>query len=181
MWRDAVDAVPDRSSQTTRPKITLNNRYSKIEDVNHEGTVTVPAHREVVWETVRDPAVLTDCVKGAEEIEQVSEREYEGVIRQGIAGVSVEMKGELHIAELAAPEWLRFTGTGSDSRTGSRMDVDAEVELTGEGPQTTLAYDVEVTFTGKLATLGSRVLRRQIQTNIDVYFDNLADRISETE
>lgn len=148
--------------------------------MNHEGTVTVPAHRERVWETVRDPAVLTACVKGAEEIEQVSEREYTGVIRQSVAGVGVEMTGTLHIEALAAPEWLRFTGAGSDSMTGSRMEVDAEIDLTEENEQTTLSYDVEVTFTGKLATLGSRVLRRQIQTNIDTYFDNLADRVSES-
>lgn len=149
--------------------------------MNHEGTVTVPATRGIVWETVRDPEVLTACVKGAEEMEQVSEREYEGVIRQTIAGVGVEMSGELQIEEWDAPEWLRFTGVGSDSRTGSRMEIDAEVELTDGGMQTTLAYDVEVTFTGKLATLGSRVLRRQIQTNIDAYFDNLTDRVSETQ
>ena len=148
--------------------------------MNHEGTVTVPAHRERVWETVRDPEVLTACVKGAEEIEQVSEREYTGVIRQSVAGVGVEMTGTLHIEELDAPEWLRFTGAGSDSMTGSRMEVDAEIELTDENEQTTLSYDVEVTFTGKLATLGSRILRRQIQTNIDTYFDNLADRVSKS-
>ncbi|MFB6132291.1 MAG: CoxG family protein [Halanaeroarchaeum sp.] len=149
--------------------------------MNHEGTVIVPASRETVWETVRDPEALTACVRGAEEMEQVSEREYEGVIRQTVAGISVEMDGEVRIEEWRAPEWLRFTGAGSDSRTGSRMDVDAEVELADEDDRTTLTYEVEVTFTGKLATLGSRVLRRQIQTNIDAYFDNLSERVRDTQ
>ncbi|MFB6110239.1 MAG: CoxG family protein [Halodesulfurarchaeum sp.] len=149
--------------------------------MNYEGSVTIPAERGTVWKTVRDPEVLTACVTGAEEIEQVSDREYEGVIRQTVAGVSVEMDGNLQIEEWDAPRWLRFTGVGSDTHTGSRMEVDADVKITDGEDGSTLSYDVEVTFTGKLASLGSRVLRRQIQSNIDAYFDNLADHVSDTQ
>lgn len=159
---------------------TLNIRSFQSRGVNYEGTVSIPADREVVWETVRDPEVLTACVRGAEEIAQVSDREYTGTIRQSVAGVSVELTGDLRIEELGAPEWLRFTGAGTDARTGSRMEVDASVELVAGDTGTDLSYDVAVTFTGKLASLGSRVLRRQIQSNVDTYFENLAETVIET-
>lgn len=168
-------------STTMRSTRTLNNRNLQFTRVNYEGTVGILADRETVWQTVRDPEVLTACVKGAEEIEQISDREYEGVIRQTVAGIGVEMNGELQIQELEAPRWLRFNGVGSDTRTGSRMEIDATVEISEGEPETALSYDVEVTFTGKLASLGSRVLRRQIRTNIDAYFDNLAENVDTSQ
>ncbi|WP_135364301.1 CoxG family protein [Halosimplex halophilum] len=142
-----------------------------------EGTETVPVERSAAWDLVTDPAVLTACVMGAEEISRASEDRYEGVIRQRITGIDVALDGEVRIEERERPEWLRFTGTGTDSRTGSRMDADVTVTLTGEGAATELAYDVDVTFTGRLATMGSRVLRRQVRANVETYFENLVDRV----
>ncbi|QLH81728.1 CoxG family protein [Halosimplex pelagicum] len=142
-----------------------------------EGTETVPVDRAATWDLITDPAVLAACVMGAEEIARVSEDRYEGEIRQRITGIDVALEGEVRIEERDRPEWLRFTGTGTDSRTGSRMDADVTVTLTDEGGSTELAYDVAVTFTGRLATMGSRVLRRQVRANVETYFENLVDRV----
>jgi carbon monoxide dehydrogenase subunit G len=142
-----------------------------------EGTETVPVERSAAWDLTTDPAVLTTCVMGAEEIAGVSEDRYEGVIRQRITGIDVALDGEVRIEERDPPGWLRFTGTGTDARTGSRMDADVTVTLRDEGRATELAYDVEVTFTGRLATMGSRVLRRQVRANVETYFENLVDRV----
>ncbi|ELZ30528.1 carbon monoxide dehydrogenase subunit G [Halosimplex carlsbadense 2-9-1] len=142
-----------------------------------EGTETVPVERSAAWDRITDPAVLTACVMGAEEITRVTEDRYEGEIRQRITGIDVALEGEVRIEERDRPEWLRFTGTGTDSRTGSRMDADVTVTLAEEGRATELVYDVDVTFTGRLATMGSRVLRRQVRANVETYFENLVDRV----
>jgi carbon monoxide dehydrogenase subunit G len=145
----------------------------------YDGTATVPAPREQVWQRITDPSVLTSCIMGAEEVTRVSDRTYEGVVTQRVAGVSVSMAGEVRIEERDPPERLAFTGSGTDDTTGSRMDADVTVTLTDAGEATELAYDVEVTFTGRLATLGGRLLRRQVKTNVDTYFDNLTERLGE--
>jgi carbon monoxide dehydrogenase subunit G len=147
--------------------------------MEHDGTVTVPAERETVWETVTDPEVLTACVMGAEEVRRVDDRTYEGVVRQSLAGLTVALDGQVEIENLDRPERLAFSGVGTDDRTNSRMEADAEVTLTADADETTLAYDVTVTFAGRLATLGARVLRRQVRTNVDTYFDNLVDHVGE--
>ena len=54
------------------------------------------------------------------------------------------------------------------------MDADIEVTLTEDGDRTQMDYHVDIQFAGKLATLGSRILRRQINANVETYFDNLA-------
>jgi len=142
-----------------------------------DGTATIPASRASVWEPITDPAVLTACIMGAREVTRVDDRTYEGRVQQRVAGVTVSMDGRVHVEERDRPERLVFVGSGADDRTGSRMDADVEVVLTDEGPKTTLAYDVEVTFAGTLATLGSRVLRRQVKENVDTYFANLVEHV----
>lgn len=147
--------------------------------MEYDGTATVPAPRERVWDPITDPEVLTSCIMGARDVTRVSERAYEGVVEQRVAGVTVSMVGTVELEELDRPDRLVFTGSGTDDRTGSRMDADVGVTLTDAGSETELAYDVEVTFTGKLATLGGRILRRQVKSNVDTYFDNLAEYLGE--
>jgi len=147
--------------------------------MNYDGTATVPAPREHVWDPITDPEVLTSCIMGAQDVTRVSERAYEGSVEQRVAGVGVSMVGTVEIEALERPERLVFTGSGTDDRTGSRMDADVEVLLTDAGSETELTYGVEVTFTGKLATLGGRILRRQVKSNVDTYFDNLVEHVSE--
>lgn len=147
--------------------------------MNHDGTVTIAAERDAVYRSITDPSVLAECVMGAEEVRRVSEGTYEGVVRQQVAGVSVAMTGEVEVTDREPPERMAFTGTATDDRTGSRMRGDAAVELAPAGDGTELRYDVDVTFTGRLATLGARVLRRQIRANVDAYFDALVEQVGE--
>jgi len=147
--------------------------------MEYEGTATMPVDRETAWDPITDPEVLTACVMGAEEIRRASDTRYEGVIRQSLAGITVSLDGEVRIEERDPPGRLRFSGSGAGDRTNSRMEADAEVWLREDGAATTLEYDVEVTFAGKLATLGSRVLRRQVRTNVETYFENLAEYVGE--
>lgn len=149
--------------------------------MEYDGTTTIPAPREAVWEPITDPEVLTACVMGAEEIQRISERRYEGVVRQSVAGITVSLEGEVQIETLDPPERLTFSAVGTDSRTNARMDADVEVTLTTADGETQMDYAVDVRFAGKLATLGSRILRRQIKTNIETYFENLATYAGENE
>jgi len=149
--------------------------------MEYEGSATIPASRADAWGPITDPEVLTSCIMGAQEVTRVSERKYEGLIRQSVAGITVSMEGEVEILDMDRPERLTFSGTGSDSRTGSRMDADVMVHLIKDGDELVMDYAVDITFTGKLATLGSRILKRQVTANVDTYFDNLVEYITESQ
>lgn len=146
--------------------------------MRYEGDRTIPARPEQVWDPITDPATLLACVEGAEEIERRSATEYEGVVRQRVAGVTVALSGGIRIDERDPPERLSFTGVGTDDRTNSRLEADVEVTLEPDGDATNLGYAVDVVFGGRLASLGSRVLARQVKRNLDAFFDALAAQVA---
>ena len=141
--------------------------------MNFEGEVVIEADRERVWDLVSDPEVLVVCVPGAEEVERVSETTYTGTIVQSVAGVSLELSGEVEMVEMRPPEHILAEATGEDNRTNSRMDATMEMDLSSVTEGSELAYDVDVDVTGRVATVGARIMKRKISSEIDTYFDNI--------
>lgn len=148
-----------------------------------EDEVTIETSSDKLWELVSDPEVLVTCVPGAKEVEQISEIKYMGVIERGIAGITLTLDGEVEMTELNAPDNLTAVASGQDSRTNSRMDATASMNMTetDDGNATILSYHVDMDFTGRLATLGARIVKRKINKDIKLYFDNLKDYAQEDQ
>ncbi|WP_336000460.1 CoxG family protein [Halorientalis halophila] len=140
-----------------------------------DGEVSIGTDQQTVWETISDPEALVLCVPGAEEVERISETHYRGTIKRGIASVNVELNGEVEMLELDAPDRMVADVKGEDELTGSIMTADAQMDLSEEGADTILSYTMDVEFTGKLATLGSRIMKRKIKSDMNTFFDNLRD------
>lgn len=140
-----------------------------------EGEVTIDADKQRIWELISDPEILVECVPGAKEVNRVSENKYTGVIERGLAGVNISLDGEVEMTELNAPDNIVAEASGQDTRTNSRMDATAEMTITEEDEGSTLSYHIDMDFTGRLATLGSRIVKRKINSDINTYFDNLQE------
>lgn len=144
--------------------------------MEYAGEVTMGADAQTLWETVSDPRHLTMCVPGAKEVERISETQYEGVIERTVAGVTIELASEVELTELDPPERVVVNAIGSDARTGSRMEAHAVMTMSeNDDGSAILVYEIEMSFSGRLATLGSRIIRRQISSDIDTFFDNVRD------
>jgi len=141
-----------------------------------EDELSFDTDRNHLWSLVADPEVLVECVPGAMEIERVSEREYHGVVERGVAGVSIALDGEVEMTELDAPETLSAVARGEDRRSNSRMEADMRMVLSEDGDATRLEYLIDMEFTGRLASLGARIVKRKINSDIDTFFDNIRER-----
>lgn len=147
-----------------------------------EDEVTISTTTEHLWELVSDPEVLVTCVPGAKEVEKISETKYVGVVERGLAGITVSLDGEVEMTELNPPESLEATVTGEDTRTNSRMDAYAEMGMTETGDrESTLHYHIDLDFTGRLASMGARIVKRKINSDIGTFFENIKDRAEETQ
>jgi len=146
-----------------------------------EDEVELEASPSTTWELISDPLVLVSCVPGAEEVERVSDDVYRGTIKRGMAGISLSLEGEVTLTEQDPPEYLKADAQGEDSNTGSRVDAEAQMWLREGTDVTTMAYEIDMDFTGRLATLGARITKRFIQKDINMYFQNLQEQIEADE
>ena len=141
-----------------------------------EDTLSIGTQKHRLWDLVSDPEVLASSVPGAKEIEKLSETRYKGTIERGVGGITLNMDGEVEITELNPPDNLSAKATGEDTKTNSRMDATALLEMEEvEEEVTSLSYHVDMEFTGRLATLGARIVKRKISSDIDTFFHNIQE------
>jgi len=146
-----------------------------------EDDITIAAEKQQLWELISDPEALVQLVPGAKEVDRVSETTYTGVIERGLAGINVTLDGEVEMVDLDPPDHIVAEATGQDSQTNSRMDATAEMTIAEHDDGSTLSYYIEMEFTGRLASLGSRIVKRKIQSDIETYFDNLRTRAEDAD
>ena len=142
-----------------------------------EDELVIDTDKEYLWTLVSDPEVLVECVPGAEEITRISELEYHGVVTLGLAGINLTLDGEVEMTEFDEPDRMSAIGRGQDRTTNSRMEADLTVDLLeGDDDGTTVSYYIDMDFTGRLASLGARIVKRKINSDINTFFDNLKER-----
>lgn len=134
-----------------------------------------------LWETILDADVLEQTIPGAENLEREGDH-YEGTLERGLAGITVTLSVDVDITEKDRPDWLECEIEGTDNTINSRVDGDAHVDFeASEGEQTTLVYETEFNFSGKLASLGSRIIRRKVNNDLETFFSNLSEYADEQE
>lgn len=143
-------------------------------------TLVVETTSAEVWSFISDPENLATCVPGADEIERLSERQYTCEITKGMSHLTVSLSGEVELVELNEPAWVVAKGTAYDSTTGTDFEGLAAMEMVGIDDETTeLAYTAELSFTGGLATLGARIVRKVIASDVQTYFENVKAEVED--
>ena len=140
--------------------------------------VAIETSPEELWETISNPSTLTECVPGAESIERVSERKYTVEITRGVSHLTVSLSGEAEFVEMNPPDSVVTSATAFDSKTGSDFDILAGMEITPVDDGTAeLAYSAEVSISGGVGTMSSRLLRPIVNRDISTYFDNIKTEV----
>ena len=121
------------------------------------GEQLIPATQRQTWDALNDPEILKACVPGCESIEKTAENEYAVLMTARIGPVSAKFKGKLALADLDPPNSysIAFEGQGGVAGFGKGG---AKVQLSPEGGNTKLAYQVKANVGGKLAQIGSRLV-----------------------
>src|SRR2546428_13957367 len=81
-----------------------------------EGTYTLPAPRQRVWELLNDPAVLARATPGVKELQPQGNDVFKAIIELGIGPVKGTYSGQASIADKDAPQYLRLFVEGCGNR-----------------------------------------------------------------
>jgi len=145
-----------------------------------KGEVTIRAPRKKVWDFLTDPDQIGQCAPGVEKIEMIEPlKRYRGIVSVGLGSVKARFSGEVEIIELEEPNYAKLKAHGSAS--GSVADAVSEMRLSdGPDDSTMLNWTADVTVSGQLASLASRLMVPVSQKLAQVFYEQVRKKI-ETE
>ena len=121
------------------------------------GTATLHAPVEVVYETLRNPAVLVRTIPGCSRLEEVGEDAYAMTVTAGVASVRGTYAGDVRLTDHRAPHGFVLRASGSG--TPGTVSADVVVELApGDDGTTDLTYNADAIVGGMLGGVGQRLL-----------------------
>ena len=137
------------------------------------GTYKLNATPQQVWEALFDEAVLEKSIPGCRELQKTGDTTFNAVVQLKIGPVSARFKGDVELSDIVPLSSCTLTGKGSGGIAGFAKGS-SQVTLTEIPDGTTLSYVAEAAVGGKLAALGSRLIRSASQKLADEFFSNFS-------
>ena len=137
------------------------------------GEYELPVPREVVWEKLNDPETLKAAIPGSEELQKLSDTEFQAVVVTKIGPVKAKFKGKVRLSDLDPPNGYRISGEGDGGIAGFAKGG-ATVALAEKDGGTQLPYNVEAQIGGKLAQIGQRLVNGAAKKMADDFFEKFA-------
>ncbi|HTH16890.1 MAG TPA: carbon monoxide dehydrogenase subunit G [Magnetospirillum sp.] len=145
--------------------------------MNVNGEYRVAAERERVWTALHDPETLRACIPGCEDVQEVSPHEFSGRVMARVGAVSTVFTGRLLVSDEDFPMGWQISAHAESPSAGS-ADGTAAVRLSSVGGGTLVAYRIHVDPTGRLASVGDRLLRGVAVRVANDFFARLAERLT---
>ncbi len=125
-----------------------------------EGKIDLDVTAETAWNFLIDINKFSTCLPGIDEIKQIDDKTFDGVISATVGPISGKFSFRSTIVESRAPEQMVVRTEGVDSVTKSTVNADMTMDLHSLADnKTEMNYRADVTIKGRLAILGDMVLR----------------------
>ncbi len=143
------------------------------------GSVTVAATQEQVWQVLIDPVQFCGIVPGCEQARKIDETHYEAVVSVKVQFMTVRSKAKGTLLDTDAPRHMVGELVGEPMSMAGAFRARVTIDLVPQGNGTTVQYAMDLTMLGRLASLGAAMVRstshqltRQFAENIENLFSN---------
>ena len=127
-----------------------------------EKQIAVAAPREKVWQFIWDVDRFIACVPGCKEAKTIENAKiYTATMVEKVGPFRVEFPMRIEIEQSEPLSHIKARASGSDTKIGSLMKIELDVNLKEEGSGTLLSIVATVDILGKLATLGHSMIKRK--------------------
>lgn len=142
-----------------------------------EGTVTIQAPRQKVWNFLTDPNKVAGCAPGLEKLEIVEPgKRFRATTAIGFGTVKVRFVNDVEWLEMDPPNLARMKAHGT--APGSGVDAESAMRLTdGQDGSTELAWSADVTIVGTIASLAARLMGGVTKKLTAAFFDSVRTQI----
>ena len=141
------------------------------------GEQRIEASVERVWEALNDPDVLKASIPGCDSLEKKSDTELAATVTLKIGPVKAKFNGEVELKDLNPPHSYTIVGEGKGGIAGFAKGG-ADVSLAEDGDATILTYTAKADVGGKIAQLGSRLIKSTSTKLAGQFFKNFSDAVT---
>ena len=133
------------------------------------GSVTIAAPIETVWQALNNPDTLRRCIPGCEEVRQISPTEMHARVALRLGPVRATFVGKVLLTDVRAPDGctLNFEGSGGAAGFAKGSSV---IALTTVPSGTDLHYTTQASVAGKLGQIGGRLMDASAKQLADRFF-----------
>lgn len=143
------------------------------------GEFRIEAPRERVWAALNDPAILRASIAGCEELNKVSDNEFNAKVTAKVGPVKASFGGKVTLSDLDPPNGYTISGEGAGGTAGfAKGGAKVRLEPLDGGKATLLHYTVAAQIGGKLAQIGSRLIEGTAKKMADDFFTAFAQQVA---
>lgn len=137
-----------------------------------QGSVTIPASPQQVWQALNNSEILRQCIPGCEEVQQISPDEMHARVLLRMGPVRARFAGKVKMTDIRPMQGytLNFEGSGGSAGFAKGSSV---ITLTTVGNDTQLDYTAQATVAGKLGQIGGRLIDASSKQLADKFFASL--------
>jgi carbon monoxide dehydrogenase subunit G len=136
-----------------------------------------PAWQQELWNLLLDPARLTNCIPGCEQMQETGQDSYTATLKIGVAAVKGTYLGQVQISEKQAYSDYKLSVEGSSPQGFVRGE--AAIGLLDVGQrQTRLSIQGEAQVGGLIASVGQRLLHGIARQMIGAFFRNIEKELA---
>jgi carbon monoxide dehydrogenase subunit G len=134
-----------------------------------QGSVTIPAAPQQVWQALNDPEILRLCIPGCEEVRQISPQEMHARVLLKLGPVRANFVGKVLLTDVRPLLGctLNFEGSGGSAGFARGSSV---ITLTAIAQDTRLDYTTQASVAGKLGQIGGRLMDASARQLADRFF-----------
>lgn len=145
-----------------------------------EGKFTMKAPIQQTWDFLLAPGTLVSCIPGAEKMEAVDEKTWEGIVKQKVGPITIKLNFTQTLTELDPPKHVKAVGLGSAVGGAGTFTQETIVDIKEiAGGEVEIAYSSNVSLVGRLATFGERIMRAKVNKIGGQFIQNLQDKLKE--
>lgn len=144
--------------------------------IEYSGKTSIAVTRNIVWSAINNPEILKACIPGCTEFTGTPEKGYLAVVTQKIGPVKATFRGNVQLTDIFQEESCTIVGEGKGGAAGFAKGL-AKVSLKDIEGGTEVTYTVDARIGGKIAQIGSRLVKGVAKKVADEFFKRLQAKL----
>ena len=140
------------------------------------GSHTFRAPRQTLWDLLNDPEVLARVTPGVDTLEQTGPGQYQAVLHIKMGPINSTFNGALQVVDSKEPESYRLL-IDVNGKIG-QIAAEGHIRLAEDHETTTVEVEGGSQLTGRLASMGQRLLSGVARMFTNQFFKALEREVS---